>query len=499
MAEPRPVLVADPEAKMETSQHSLEHAEDAHIHTKDLRVAEGELDPNIDVGLEKKIKRKLDLRLVPILAAIYTMALVDRTNLGSARIAGLDEATGLAVGNRASITILVFYVGYIIFEIPSNMALKRVGPARWLSFLTFAWGLVTLGIGFSKNWQTVAICRVLLGICEAGLFPGCLYLMASWYQKFELQKRVAIYFMSGSFLSSFANILCLGLTHIADDPETNGWKYIFIVQGAITIAVAITAWFIIVDFPEGEIQKAKFLSADEAEVVRTRLIRDRGSSEGERVSWNTIKDVCLDWRVWSLCFVYMAGAAAVYGLLLFLPIVLRLGLGYSQTKSYLLAAPSAAVAVVFVFLVSIVSDKYRVRAPFVILEGSLGIIGLCMIGFLDHPTPRYVGSFFGSCGCNALIVTAAAWQQNNIRGDAKRAVLAAVQVSCAGMGGIYSALVFRQQDSPDFVPGLVACCALVAWSMLLTIITVPLLIRANRQADRGERIIEGSASFRYVW
>ncbi len=135
----------------------------------------------------------------------------------------------------------------------------------------------------------------------------------------------------------------------------------------------------------------------------------------------------------------------MYGLLLFLPIVLRLGLGYSQTKSYLLAAPPAAVAVVFVFLVSIVSDKYRVRGPFVILEGCLGIIGLCMIGFLDHPTPRYVGSFLGSSGCNALIVTAASWQQNNIRGDAKRSVLAAIQVSCAGIGGIYSALVFRQQ------------------------------------------------------
>lgn len=141
----------------------------------------------------------------------------------------------------------------------------------------------------------------------------------------------------------------------------------------------------------------------------------------------------------------MAGAAGVYGLLLFLPIVLRLGLGYSQTKSFLLAAPPAAVAVIFFFLVSIISDKYRVRGPFVLLEGSLGIIGLCMIGFLDHPTPRYVGSFLGSCGCNGLIVTVASWQQNNIREDAKRSILAAIQVSSAGIGGIYSALVFRQQ------------------------------------------------------
>ena len=141
----------------------------------------------------------------------------------------------------------------------------------------------------------------------------------------------------------------------------------------------------------------------------------------------------------------MSGAAATYGLLLFLPVVLRRGLGYSQTMSYLLAAPPAAAAVAFTFTVSWLSDRYHIRGPFVVLEGSLAIVGLCMIGFLDTPTPRYVGSFLGSSGSNALIVTAAAWGQNNIRGDAKRSVTAATQVMSAGLGGIYSALVFRQQ------------------------------------------------------
>lgn len=106
--------------------------------------------------------------------------------------------------------------------------------------------------------------------------------------------------MTGSFLSSFANILCLGLTRIADNPEVDGWKYIFIVQGAITIGIAIVGWFFIVDFPEKEIRKTKFLSPDEAEAVKMRLIRDRGSSEGEQVTWGTIKIVVSDWRLWSL-------------------------------------------------------------------------------------------------------------------------------------------------------------------------------------------------------
>jgi MFS family permease len=143
----------------------------------------------------------------------------------------------------------------------------------------------------------------------------------------------------------------------------------------------------------------------------------------------------------------MAGTAGLYSFLLFLPIILRLGLGYSQTTAYLLAAPPAAAAVIFTFSISVISDKYRVRGPAVILEGVVAIAGMCMCGFLESPAARYAGSFLASSGSNALIVTAGAWQQNNIRGDAKRSVLAAIQVMSAAIGGIYSALVFRQQVS----------------------------------------------------
>ena len=106
--------------------------------------------------------------------------------------------------------------------------------------------------------------------------------------------------MTGSFLSAFANIRCLGLTRIADDPETDGWKWIFIVQGALTIGIALLAWFLIIDFPEVEIKKNKFLSPEEETVVKARLLREWGSFEGEKVTWTTIKLVGRDWRIWSL-------------------------------------------------------------------------------------------------------------------------------------------------------------------------------------------------------
>lgn len=120
----------------------------------------------------RRVTRKVDWRLLPILGALYTIAMVDRSNVGVARISGMDEDLGLNVGNRASVILMVFFISYIIFEIPSNAVLHRLGAANCLSFYAVAWGFVTLGMGFLQSWEGLAVCRVLLGLFEAGFYPG---------------------------------------------------------------------------------------------------------------------------------------------------------------------------------------------------------------------------------------------------------------------------------------------------------------------------------------
>ena len=125
-----------------------------------------------DNDLEKRVLRKIDLRLLPMLGCLYTIALVDRSNVAVARISGMDEDLGLDQGNRASVTLMIFFIGYIIFEIPSNAFIHKIGAANWLAFLAVAWGLVTLGVGFLHTWQGFAVLRAFLGVFEAGFFPG---------------------------------------------------------------------------------------------------------------------------------------------------------------------------------------------------------------------------------------------------------------------------------------------------------------------------------------
>lgn len=110
--------------------------------------------------------------------------------------------------------------------------------------------------------------------------------------------RIAVVFLTASFLSSFANILAYGLTQIASDPELGGWKWIFIIEGAITIVIAVIAWFAVIDFPDSK--RNTFLSPEQVEIINARLLRSRGTLEGGKVTWRVVRETVTDWQVWTM-------------------------------------------------------------------------------------------------------------------------------------------------------------------------------------------------------
>ncbi|CAK4033631.1 related to tartrate transporter [Lecanosticta acicola] len=421
--------------------------------------------------LERRILRKVDIRLLPTLAALYCIALVDRTNISVARISGLDEDLRLDVGDRASIVLLVFFVGYVIFEIPSNILIRKIGPAIWLGAIGVAWG--------------------------AGYYPGCVYLIASWYKRYEVQKRFSFFFVLATAISGFANIFALGLIQISKVTSYKGWRWIYIIEGAMTILVAIAAYFIVVDFPQSH--RNKFLTPKEKSYVVERLAHDRGrESDGDRVTWRAIWNTAKDWKVWTCSVMYFGGAVGSYAFTLFLPIILQDGLGFSRELSFLLSAFPPVFAALEVMALSWVSDKIHQRGIFVIGQSVLGIVGLVMVGFLRNQVARYVGAFLGYAGATGLVVSSMAWLTNNVRGDSKRSVATAIAIMLSGISGIYSSLVFRQQDAPGYVPGIYAVIAVDLLAIFLAVVTVLGLRRANKRAEQGRLVIEGLEGFRYT-
>jgi len=144
---------------------------DAAVHVEQVRESRT-IQYGISPEHQKKVIRRVDVRLLPILGLMYSISLVDRTNLGLALVAGMQQDLGLAVGDRYTIIVMVFFVAYIIFEIPSNLILPKAGAANWLAFLGVGFGSILIGMGFTEHWGTMALCRALLGVLEAGFLPG---------------------------------------------------------------------------------------------------------------------------------------------------------------------------------------------------------------------------------------------------------------------------------------------------------------------------------------
>ena len=192
---------------------------------------------------------RLDLRILPVLSILYLLAFLDRTNIANAAIFHLPEDLKLK-SNQYNTALTIFFVPYILFEIPSNIVLKRLRPHVWLSICMFTFGLVTALQGLVQSYGGLLATRFFLGLAEAGMFPGSFYLISMWYKRHEAQKRYSFFFGSTSLAGAFGGLLASAIGKMDHLGGYRAWRWIFILEGILTCVVAILFFFIIPDFPE---------------------------------------------------------------------------------------------------------------------------------------------------------------------------------------------------------------------------------------------------------
>ncbi|KAF1948631.1 phthalate transporter-like protein [Byssothecium circinans] len=451
---------------------------------------------------EKKLVRKVDWRLLPILGALYSIALIDRTNISNARVAGMGTDLALHIGNRYTIVLVVFFPSYALLELPSNMVLRRVGSANWLAFIALSWGVVMIGQGFVKSWVSLAVCRVLLGAFEAGFFPGCVYLITCWYKRFEVQKRLGGFYLFSVGIGGIANILAYGIMQMEGTGGVRGWSWIFILEGILTCVVAILSWFIILDFPD-KAEKTGFLNHAEAARVLQRIEDDRGDSVDDPLTWGKFVHHLGDLKLWAFATMFMSTTMPAYAFSYFLPVIL-LGMGYSPGASNALSAPPAILAMFTALAFAWAGDKYRTRSPVIAAQCVLAIIGLMIVAYSKNNGARYFGCFLGVCGCQGNVPAILAYQSNNIVGQSKRSVGSALQIGFGAIGGIIASTTFSQKEAPRYKTGLWVTAGLQFWILGVLCVTTTVFMRRNKrvdgQAQRGEPIeaIEGQVGFRYT-
>ncbi|KIJ26444.1 hypothetical protein M422DRAFT_55533 [Sphaerobolus stellatus SS14] len=265
--------------------------------------AESLQEEEFDQEFVRRTIRKVDFRLLPILGSIYAFSLcslIDRNNLSNARVSGADTEIGLAVGNHYSLATLVFFIPYIILEIPSNIIFRRVGASWYLGTIGLLWGVINIAMGFVKTWNQMAALRGLLGILEAGFFPACVWLISCWYKRAEVQVRLATFYLISVVAGAFSSILAYGLSTIKAG-HLSGWRWILIVEGIITCALSLLGYLLIVDFPD----KNTFLTKEETELIKARVERDRADGEYDPLTLQKCLKYAMDLKLWSFALCYL--------------------------------------------------------------------------------------------------------------------------------------------------------------------------------------------------
>ncbi|KAF2160172.1 hypothetical protein M409DRAFT_70679 [Zasmidium cellare ATCC 36951] len=446
---------------------------------------------------ETAVKRKVDLRVFPMLCIIFGLSLLDRANMPFAYIAGMEEDLQLGVGARYSITLLVFFPSYWLFEIPSNWLVRRIGSRLWMSFLVIAWGLSVLGMGFVRNWNSLAACRAILGIFEAGLLPGGIFIVSSWYRPYEMAKRISGFWMTSQLCSAFGPILAYGLSliEVGDGMYARGWRWIFIVEGLITIVAGIATPFFLIEFPE----RARFLNDRQKHIAFERV---RLASDDKEIKHPTVKETLVmlwDWKLALYSLQYFIAASSIYSLAYFAPIILRQGLHFSYVRAQLLSTPPTVFSVICSIIAAWVSDKIKLRWPIMCFQALLAIAGLLIILYTGPPAVRYFGLFVASYGIQSNVPSVLSYVPNQTGRLEKKGVASAAVISAGAIGGICGSTVFRSQDSPEYFPGMWTTIGLQFVFIAITFALSMYFRRMNRLADEGKvRNLEGVDGFRYA-
>ncbi|KAG5639044.1 hypothetical protein H0H81_007658 [Sphagnurus paluster] len=243
----------------------------------------------IDEEKYKKIRRKIDINLLPLLSLLYFLSFLDRSNIGNARIAGMAKDLDL-VGLKYNIVVAVFFILYAFAEVPSNLCLKIFRPSIWIPSIMLAWGLVMTLMCLCKTYEGLLIARVFLGLAEAGLFPGITYYLSLWYRRRDVALRIAIFFSAATVAGDLISLLALyGIVRMEGIGGLHGWQWIFCLEGILTVVVAFAAFYFMNDYPA----TAAFLSSEEREIVIAALEEDSqglATQFNQKFIWQAMKD-----------------------------------------------------------------------------------------------------------------------------------------------------------------------------------------------------------------
>ncbi|KAI0811630.1 major facilitator superfamily domain-containing protein [Xylaria sp. FL0064] len=453
---------------------------------------------------ERAVVRKFDRRLVLFLAFCYMLSFVDRSNIGNARIAGMetDLQSRPPHENYFEWALRAFYIAYIAFEWMS--LLWRIVPAHiYVSLIVLSWGIIASLQAVVTSYPWLIALRGLLGIGEAG-FTGVPFYLSFFYKRRELAFRTALFISAAPLASAFAGFLAWLILWVGESLPIASWRLLFLLEGFPSILVATIAWGVIPDSPGS----ASYLDPFERRIARLRLKNEqlqKRFSHKSRPSSSTsglkAKDVLAafkDPKAWVTAFMFFFANMAYSTLPAFLPTILQ-EMGHSELQAEAISVPPNLLAFAIVLLTAHLSDRAQSRAPFIVAHALLSASGYLILalarpaGGLITPAIRYVAVYPAAVGFFSVVVLIIAWSVNNQPGEGQRGGGFALLQVVGQCGPLLGAQLYPDRDAPFFETGMWACAVAMFGVAVLAVVLRFYLYWLNRRLDEEDGKEEGGA------
>ena len=421
--------------------------------------------------LEKRVMRKVTLRIVPFIMLLYFIAFLDRVNIGFAALT-MNQDLGFSptiFGLGAGI----FFLGYFLFEVPSNLILHKVGARIWIARVMITWGLVSGCMAFIQGTTSFYTLRFLLGVAEAGFFPGIILYLSYWFPATRRAQVTAIFMAAAPLSTAIGSPISAALLQMHGLMGFAGWQWMFVMEAIPAVLLGVVVLFYMTDRPE----KAKWLSDEEREWLQNTMeaeTRARASQQAHTSAWRGLADR----RVLALALVYFGTSAGLYTLGIWSPQIIH-SFGASSMEIGFLNAFPAVLGVIGMILWARHSDRTRERSWHVIAACLLAAAGLIYAGNVSTLLAVIVALTLVTIGISASKPPLWSMPTLFLSGPAAAAGIAAIN-SIGNLGGFAGPMMIGiiRQNTGSYTWGLY----FVAGLLCLSALVVFLLSASTKQA-----------------
>ncbi|KAK8050300.1 allantoate permease [Apiospora phragmitis] len=441
---------------------------------------------------EKRLLRKIDLRIVPLMFGCYFLQYLDKTLINYANVMGLRKDTGIT-GDQYSELATVFYVTYLAFEFPTAYLMQRLPTAKFLGVNVLLWGLMVTCNSTSHNWAGLVALRVLLGCFEAAVAPALILITTMWYKKSEQPPRVGFWYVGTGVAKIVGALTSFGFQHYTRN-DFKSWQVMFLVWGLATIAIGILVLLFMPDNP-----MTARLSEREKRWAIERLRTNLTGVENKHFKLHQFLECLMDPQTYLIVSMVLLSNIPNGFISSYQATVIQ-SFGWTSKQTALLSMPSGAIAIMCTLGATWFAGRFGLRGPGTIVLLCIGFTGSCLMAFL--PSEGYVaGKMAGNYLANFIgssLPLMYSYAGANYAGHTKKVTMNAIVLISFCAGNIIGPLTFRDEDAPAYIPAKIVMVVTTASATVLTGVLMFYYQWENKRRDRlyaGEAHTENSEFF----